>query len=67
MYRALGLLLESNPMAPHIQTLGELRTQSGAQSRTVKEEVRENLVRKLKAGEASAHHVSMREWLDGRA
>ncbi|MGE3508638.1 MAG: magnesium chelatase [Vicinamibacterales bacterium] len=39
-------------MAPHIQTLGELRSQSGARPRTVKEEIRENLVRKLTAGEA---------------
>ncbi len=46
-----GLLLESQPMAPHIQTLGELRAQSGAQPRTVKQEVRDNLVRKLQAGD----------------
>src|SRR5712671_6416911 len=34
---------------PH--TLGELRRQSGSSSRTVKQEIRDNLVRKLKAGE----------------
>src|SRR5665811_2026758 len=36
-------------MAP-IQTLGELR-QSGYRSRPVKQEIRDNLVRKLQAGE----------------
>ena len=34
-----------------IQTLGELRRQHGAQPRTVKEEIRDNLVRKLQSGE----------------
>src|SRR5438045_4436076 len=33
------------------QTLGELRKQSGARPRSVKEELRDNLVRKLQAGE----------------
>jgi magnesium chelatase subunit I len=39
-------------MAPTIQTLGELRRQRGPQRRSIKEEVRSNLVRKLCAGEA---------------
>src|SRR6202163_4947095 len=34
-----------------IQTLGELRQRRGAMSRPVKQEIRDNLVRKLKAGE----------------
>src|SRR5678809_119936 len=38
-------------MAPHIHTLGELRQQVGAHTRPVKQEVRDNLVRKLQAGE----------------
>jgi magnesium chelatase subunit I len=38
-------------MAAKIQTLGELRQQVGARRRSVKEEVRENLVRKLRAGD----------------
>jgi magnesium chelatase subunit I len=38
-------------MAPHIQTLGELRQQVGARTRPVKQEIRDNLVRKLQAGE----------------
>ena len=38
-------------MAPHIQTLGELKSQSGAHPRTVKEEIRDNLVRKLQKGD----------------
>ena len=38
-------------MAPHIQTLGELRAHSGAQPKPVKEEIRDNLVRKLQAGD----------------
>src|SRR6266542_3238551 len=33
------------------QTLGELRRQTGARSRSVKQEVRDNLVKKLQAGE----------------
>src|SRR2546430_12246587 len=37
-------------MAASIHTLGELR-RSGARSRPVKQEIRDNLVRKLKAGE----------------
>src|SRR6478736_7570035 len=39
-------------MAAPIQTLGDLRKQSGAGMRPVKQEVRDNLVRKLQAGEA---------------
>jgi magnesium chelatase subunit I len=38
-------------MVVPIQTLGELRKQSGARMRSVKEEIRDNLVRKLQAGE----------------
>src|SRR5688572_2262072 len=38
-------------MAPHIHTLGELRQQVGAHTRPVKQEVRDNLVRKLQSGE----------------
>jgi magnesium chelatase subunit I len=38
-------------MAPHIHTLGELRQQVGAHRRPVKQEIRDNLVRKLQAGE----------------
>src|SRR6187401_93177 len=38
-------------MAASIQTLGELRNQSGTRLRPVKQEVRDNLVRKLQAGE----------------
>jgi len=38
-------------MSSTIRTLGELRRQYGSQPRTVKEEIRENLVRKLQAGE----------------
>src|SRR5438309_3466147 len=38
-------------MAVPIQTLGDLRTRSGVRTRPVKEEIRDNLVRKLKAGE----------------
>src|SRR5207302_2116283 len=38
-------------MVVPIQTLGDLRKQSGACTRSVKEEIRENLVRKLQAGE----------------
>src|SRR5438270_2245018 len=38
-------------MVVPIQTLGDLRKQSGARTRSVKEEIRENLVRKLRAGE----------------
>src|SRR5437588_805384 len=38
-------------MVVPIQTLGDLRKQSGARTRSVKEEIRENLVRKLQAGE----------------
>ena len=37
-------------MAAPLQTLGDLR-RSGAQSRPVKQEIRDNLVRKLQAGE----------------
>src|SRR5207244_6728654 len=33
------------------QTLGELRRHAGARSRSVKQEVRDNLVKKLQAGE----------------
>ena len=39
------------PMSATIHTLGELRQQHGSQPRSVKEEIRENLVRKLQAGE----------------
>ena len=39
-------------MAPHIHTLGELRQQVGAHSRPVKQEIRDNLMRKLQAGDA---------------
>src|SRR6476661_4406367 len=39
-------------MSATIHTLGELRRQYGSQPRTVKEEIRENLVRKLRAGDA---------------
>ena len=39
------------PMSATIRTLGELRQQHGSQPRSVKEEIRENLVRKLQAGE----------------
>src|SRR6476469_9755263 len=38
-------------MSATIHTLGELRRQYGSQPRTVKEEIRENLVRKLQSGE----------------
>jgi magnesium chelatase subunit I len=38
-------------MPATIQTLGELRQKYGSQPRTVKEEIRENLVRKLQSGE----------------
>ncbi len=38
-------------MSATIHTLGELRRQYGSQPRTVKEEIRDNLVRKLQAGE----------------
>src|SRR5258708_9979695 len=38
-------------MTARPQTLGELPRQSGTSSRTVKQEIRDNLVRKLKAGE----------------
>ena len=38
-------------MAPHIQTLGELRQQTGGQPAAVKQEIRDNLMRKLQAGE----------------
>src|SRR5438552_2784294 len=38
-------------MVSPIQTLGDLRKQSGARTRSVKEEIRDNLVRKLQAGE----------------
>ena len=38
-------------MAAPIQTLGDLRQHSGARMRSVKEEIRENLVRKLQASE----------------
>ena len=39
-------------MADSIQTLGDLRKQRGAVSRAVRQEIRDNLVRKLQAGEA---------------
>ncbi|MGC4084543.1 MAG: sigma 54-interacting transcriptional regulator [Vicinamibacterales bacterium] len=38
-------------MSASIRTLGELRQAYGSQPRTVKEEIRENLVRKLQSGE----------------
>src|SRR4051812_10431331 len=38
-------------MSATIRTLGELRQRYGSQPRTVKEEIRDNLVRKLQAGE----------------
>src|SRR5437016_3880346 len=38
-------------MAAPIQTLGDLRQHSGARAHSVKEEIRENLVRKLQASE----------------
>ena len=38
-------------MSATIHTLGELRQRHGSQPRTVKEEIRDNLVRKLQAGE----------------
>src|SRR6188472_2840826 len=38
-------------MAASIRTLGELRRQPGVQPRTVKQEIRDNLVRKLHAGD----------------
>ncbi|HUR34136.1 MAG TPA: sigma 54-interacting transcriptional regulator [Vicinamibacterales bacterium] len=38
-------------MSAPIHTLGELRQRYGSQPRTVKEEIRDNLVRKLQAGE----------------
>ena len=38
-------------MAALIQTLGELRRQSGTRLRPVKQEIRDNLVRKLQAGD----------------
>src|SRR5437763_1546768 len=38
-------------MAVSIHTLGELRAQSGPRAHTVKEEIRNNLVRKLQSGE----------------
>src|SRR6478735_1146633 len=38
-------------MSATIHTLGELRQHFGSQPRTVKEEIRDNLVRKLQAGE----------------
>ena len=38
-------------MSATIRTLGELRQRHGSQPRTVKEEIRGNLVRKLQAGE----------------
>ena len=38
-------------MASLPQTLGELRRQSGGRTRPVKEEIRDNLVKKLKSGE----------------
>jgi magnesium chelatase subunit I len=38
-------------MSATIHTLGELRQRFGAQPRTVKEEIRDNLVRKLQSGE----------------
>src|SRR5260370_9845192 len=38
-------------MADPIQTLGDLRQRRGAMSRPVKQEIRDNLVRKLQSGE----------------
>ena len=38
-------------MALHIHTLGELRQRVGARTRPVKQEIRDNLVRKLRAGD----------------
>jgi len=38
-------------MVPPVQTLGELRQRSGGRTRPVKQEIRDNLVRKLQAGE----------------
>ncbi len=38
-------------MSPSIHTLGELRQQYGSAPRTVKDEIRNNLVRKLRSGE----------------
>ncbi len=38
-------------MPPHIHTLGELRRQTGGRTRSVKQEIRDNLVRKLQSGE----------------
>ena len=38
-------------MSPSIHTLGELRQRYGSQPKTVKDEIRDNLVRKLQAGE----------------
>src|SRR6202142_1774289 len=38
-------------MADPIQTLGDLRQRRGAMTRPVKQEIRDNLVRKLQAGE----------------
>ncbi len=38
-------------MSPSIHTLGELRQRYGSQPKTVKNEIRDNLVRKLQAGE----------------
>jgi magnesium chelatase subunit I len=38
-------------MADHIQTLGDLRKQRGNGSRPVRQEIRDNLVRKLQSGE----------------
>src|SRR5512143_372998 len=39
-------------MAAHIETLGDLRRHAARPARSVKEEIRDNLVRKLRAGEA---------------
>ena len=38
-------------MPPHIHTLGELRRQTGGRTRSVKQEIRDNLVGKLESGE----------------
>src|SRR5450759_160674 len=38
-------------MAASVQTLGDLRKHAGIRTRTVKEEIRGNLVRKLQTGE----------------
>lgn len=38
-------------MASHVHTLGEWRKQNGGQPRGVKQEIRDNLVRKLQAGD----------------